>query len=184
VRPVPVTPASQDQFAGAPRFRHRPLLRFLRLRSPIRYHEQRRGSWANRFADKKPFAIHHVVVRSFRKAEQRNRLAEATLLEVYHWNRNNVPVVGSIKKLLAIVAPSRIMTAAEGNLCTARTRREGPQGDHAFTWLDRAYAQRDGGLPVLKPAAEESGEAAVALSCQICLREKNHRSGPNFACNA
>ena len=103
------------------------LFRFRLFRSPVRDHEQRRGSCANRFVHKKAFAIHHIVFRSVRKPEQGNRLTEATLLEVNHWNSNDVPVVGSIKELLAVAAPSRVVTAAEGNLCTARgTRCEGP----------------------------------------------------------
>ena len=95
------------------------LFRFRLFRSPVRDHEQRRGGCANRFVHKKAFAIHHIVFRSVRKPEQGNRLTEATLLEVNHWNSNDVPVVGSIKEFLAVAAPSRVVTAAEGNLCTA-----------------------------------------------------------------
>jgi hypothetical protein len=103
------------------------LFRFRLFRFPVRDHEQRRGSRANRFVHKKAFAIHHIVFRSVRKPEQGNRLTEATLLEVNHWNSHDVPVVGSIKELLAVAASSRVVTTAERNLCNARgTRCEGP----------------------------------------------------------
>src|SRR5207249_4407772 len=102
------------------------LFRFRRFRPPVRDNEQRCGGWADRFVHKKAFSIHHIVFRSVRKPEHGSRLTEATLLEVNHWNSNDVPVIGSIKKFLAVAAPSRIMTAADGNLCTDRgTRREG-----------------------------------------------------------
>src|SRR5215470_17940024 len=103
------------------------LFRFRRFRSPVRDYKWRRGGWANWLIHEKAFALHHIVFCTLRELEQGSRLTEAMLLEVNHRNSNDVPVVSSIKKFLAIAAPARIVTAAEGNLSTARsTRAEGP----------------------------------------------------------
>src|SRR5205814_6189620 len=97
------------------------LFEFRRFRSPVRDYEQRRCGRANLQVHEKAFSIYHIVFRSLRKPEQCNRLTEATLFEVNHWNCDDVPVISSIKKFLAIAAPSRIVTTAEGNLFTARS---------------------------------------------------------------
>ena len=75
------------------------------------------------FVYEKAFSVYHIVFRSLRKPEQGNRLTETALLEVHHWNSNDVPVIGSIKKFLAVAAPSRIVTAPDRNLGTARGTR-------------------------------------------------------------
>src|ERR1700687_6005863 len=103
------------------------LLRFWGFRSPVGDHKQRRGGLANRLVHEKALAIHHIVFRFLRNLEQSNRFAEAVLLEVNHWNSHNMPVVGSIKQFLAVAAPSRVVTAAEGDLCRGlSTGRERP----------------------------------------------------------
>src|SRR6185369_167625 len=89
------------------------LFRFRRFRFPVGDHKQRCDGWANRLIHEKSFATHRIVLCSLSKLKQGNRLTEAVLLDVNHWNSNDVPIVGSIKKLLAVATPSRIVTPAE-----------------------------------------------------------------------